>query len=82
MDQHDVAVQQRLHEAIEQAVFEREDLAGHILSGWIVVFETAALDDDRCTSGHLYGPREMTTWRALGLLEWARRFSLRPDEGD
>lgn len=55
---------------------------GELLAGWIVIYETVSADDDRGKSGHVYGPLSMTTWRALGLIEWARRFCLRPDEDD
>jgi hypothetical protein len=70
--------QQELHEAIERTL-ENDD---GILVGWIVVFETAAPNSAKTTAGHFYGPREMTTWRALGLIEWVRRFGLVPDIDD
>jgi hypothetical protein len=75
------ARQQRLHDAIEEAL--ADDLDGLVLTGWIVCFETAALGEDvTAHAGTFYGPREMTTWRALGLVEWARRFSLEPGSDD
>lgn len=70
--------QEALHEAIEACL--ADDLDGRILTGWVVVFETASIGDQAdSTCGHLYGPAGMRTWRALGLLEWVRRFCLRPD---
>lgn len=68
--------QQALHEAIEASL----DSDAGLLIGWIVIFETAPLSpEDRASCGHFYGPHEMTTWRALGLVEWARRATLEPD---
>jgi hypothetical protein len=83
MDEQESQQQQQLHEAIEQVLVEHGDLDGLLLTGWVVVFETAALNDEhRAHCGHFYGPRELTTWRALGLLEWARRFSIGPGDED
>lgn len=70
--------QEKLHLAIEQAL-EEEGIAsnGEILTGWVVAYELMNLSpekDSQC--GHFYGPREMTTWRVLGLIEWIRRFCL------
>lgn len=79
VDQLEEDEQRRLHEAIENALSSMGDLDGLVLTGWVVVFETAGED---AHAGHFYGPREMTTWRALGLLEWARRFNLLPDEDE
>lgn len=76
--------QQRLHEAIEACLADGDDLDdGELLVGWVLIYETTVLgDDERGSCGHFYGPREMTTWRALGLVEWARRFSLVPHDED
>lgn len=70
--------QQALHEAVETAAALDD---GAVLVGWIVLWETATVDG-RGECGHMYGPREMSTWRALGLVEWARRFTLHPDLED
>jgi len=51
---------------------------GDVLTGWIVVYEYQSADD-RPTCGHIYGPSGMTTWRAMGLCEWARTVTLRPE---
>jgi hypothetical protein len=81
MDSGEAERQQALHEAIAEAL--GDDLDGLVLAGWVVCFETAALTDDATAhAGTFYGPREMTTWRALGLVEWARRFSLEPGDRD
>ena len=81
MNAEEEANQQRLHEAIETALHDAEELdEGEVLTGWIVIHETATLSSGKSASGHFYGPREMTTWRALGLIEWARRHTLAPDE--
>lgn len=85
MNERERAVQASLHDAIERAVYDPDagDVpANSVLTGWIVIYETLTLDDEASAAGHLYGPREMTTWRALGLVEWARRFGLVPDTED
>ena len=71
--------QEALHLAIEECL--GDDIEGRLLTGWIVIFETTSMSDqDDNTCGHLYGPTGMRTWRALGLVEWVRRFCLRPDD--
>ncbi len=69
--------QERLHEAIAECL--ADDIDGNLLTGWIIIYETEAMGRDSATCGHLYGPAGMKTWRALGLIEWARRFCLGPD---
>jgi hypothetical protein len=75
---------QTIHGAIEAALVEDEVLVeGSMLTGWLVIYETIQLTGDkRASAGHLYGPRPYTTWQALGLVEWARRFGLTPDEDE
>lgn len=81
MTEHDEEVQQRLHEAIEQALADSDHLdEGEVLTGWIVIHETATLSSGKAGCGHFYGPREMSTWRALGLVEWVKQFCLEPGE--
>lgn len=83
MDDQEIEDQQKIHEAIEEFLREKGDLKeDQLLSGWVVCFETTSLGSSSAFSGHFYGPQEMTTWRALGLLEWSRRFSLHPDDGE
>jgi hypothetical protein len=83
MDEDEIQVQRELHDAIEEHMRAQGSVPeGHILSGWVICFETASMDGDNAVSGHLYGPHEMTTWRALGLVEWIRRFSLQPGTGE
>lgn len=74
MDDHEQTTQQELHTAVEQALAAGGDLEpGDVLTGWILVWETATLNPERAPSaGHFYGPTEMTSWRALGLIEWGR----------
>jgi hypothetical protein len=73
--------QQQLHEAIESALSEAGELdEGEVLTGWIVIHETATLSSGKAGCGHFYGPREMTTWRALGLVDWVRNFCLSPGD--
>jgi hypothetical protein len=70
--------QRRIHDAIEAAIGDDE-----LLVGWIVIYETAPLKaDDAAACGHFYGPKEMTTWRALGLVEWAKANTLALDRDD
>ncbi|HEY7621711.1 MAG TPA: hypothetical protein VH834_18165 [Solirubrobacteraceae bacterium] len=81
MNEAEAERQQRLHEAIEEALHGEGVLDGLVLTGWVVCYETAALGEEATAhAGTFYGPREMTTWRALGLVEWARRWSLEPGE--
>lgn len=83
MDEHEERAQQELHGAIADALtFDGTLEAGAILTRWVVLYELTRLDDAQSSAGHLYGPREMTTWQALGLIEWARRFGLTPDDDD
>jgi hypothetical protein len=73
MDEQDVEWQQRLHDVIEDVMHEQGDLPeGRVLTGWTISYETASLSGENATAGHFYGPREMTSWRALGLLEWSK----------
>lgn len=86
MDNEEAIQQKKLHDAIEEVLIEDGELKdGHVLTGWVVCFETMSMSEaDDSFAGSFYGPREMSTWRALGLVEWVRRFSLRPgdDDGD
>lgn len=85
MNQEEREAQQALHDAIERVLEEDGTLDDALLAGWIVVYETASLSEKtNASAGHFYGPVEMTTWRAMGLVEWAR-MTLRaavPDEDD
>lgn len=71
--------QEKLHVALQELVTENE--GDGMLTGWIVVWEMVR-PDDVPVAGHLYGPAGMTTWRALGLTEWARQHTLAPDGDD
>lgn len=82
-DPEEEVQQQKLHTAIEETLRANDDLEeDQVLTGWIVVFEATSLGNSSSSAGHFYGPREMTTWKALGLVEWARRFNLGPDDDD
>ena len=74
----DAAEQRRMHAALEDALGLGED---EVLTGWVVLYETANVDG-RGSAGHCYGPEGMSTWRALGLCEWASRYTLGPDDPD
>lgn len=60
-----------VHEALEGVL----DLKGRMLTGWVLCYETLG-PDGIGTAGHHYGPEGMSDWRALGLLEWARNFTI------
>lgn len=64
--------QDNVHAAIESTL-ELED--GEILTGWVVCYETTTMEGES-NAGHLYGPQSMTSWRALGLLEWVRMLTI------
>jgi hypothetical protein len=64
--------QEEIHTAIQESLKLPE---GEILTGWIICYETVGLDNER-TAGHVYGPAGMTTWAAMGLIEWAKSRSL------
>jgi hypothetical protein len=69
--------QEQIHTALGE-LLPLED--GEMLAGWIVIYETVGADD-RPQAGHVYGPAAMTTWRAMGLVEWARARTL-PESTD
>ena len=82
MNEAEEITQQRIHEVLEDALRDNGDLPdGHVLVGWLVSFETASYGGAKPCAGHFYGPREMTSWRAMGLNEWTRG-TLGPDEDD
>lgn len=68
--------QEFIHQAITDILGD-----GEILTGWIVSYEGIEANGDPF-AGHIYGPEAMTTWRALGLLEWARGHTLTPEPAD
>lgn len=72
MSESEARDQEKIHGALQE-LLELED--GEMLAGWIVVYETVSADDEP-KAGHVYGPAGMTTWRAMGLVEWARRRTL------
>lgn len=84
MDDLEQEHQERLHKVIEEILLESGDIKeGQILTGWVVCYEAMHISEaSGGFAGSFYGPREMSTWRALGLIEWVRRFSLRPDDDD
>ena len=84
MDSEELEQQQKLHDVIEETLREDGVMdSGRILSGWVICYETISLNpEDGSSAGHFYGPREMTSWKALGLVEWVRRFSIGPGFGD
>jgi hypothetical protein len=63
--------QESLHDKLVEALELDE---GEVLTGWIVAYETRTGDEE--FAGHFYGPDSMTSWHALGLLEWARTVSV------
>lgn len=77
MNESEQRDQEKIHSALVD-VLNLDD--GEMLAGWIVVFETVTADDVQ-NAGHVYGPAAMTTWRAMGLVEWARSRTL-PESAD
>jgi hypothetical protein len=77
----DDALQEAIH--AELAALLREDALaeGEVLTGWVVAYEAQTAKGE-AHAGHLYGPATMTTWRALGLIEWARLHTLKPNDDD
>lgn len=57
------------------------DLIGddEIITGWVLNFETIRAGGEPC-AGHVYGPPNMTAWRAIGLLEWGRATIINPTD--
>ena len=45
---------------------------GDVLTGWVICFEKMTADNETFAS-RVYGPAGMTTWRALGLVEFLSR---------
>lgn len=71
-DAEQTKLQRRLvHQALEQ-VLQLEERA-RVLSGWVVVYETADEDGGRtlsCMSGDAFGETDLTPWAAEGLLRY------------
>lgn len=72
MDAYDDTKAEEVHAALAE-VIPLDD--GEILTGWIIVYETVS-SQEVPNAGHLYGPATMTTWGAMGLIEWARSRTL------
>lgn len=77
MNESEARDQERIHGALDELLGLEE---GEMLAGWIIVYETVKADDVP-NAGHVYGPAGMTTWRAMGLVEWARSRTL-PESTD
>ena len=69
--------QENIHRALDETLPELED--DEVLTGWLVVYESQTADGT-AVAGHVYGPTGMTTWRALGLAQWAALYTLHPDQ--
>ena len=72
--------QEKLHSLLQNNLPFTDE--GSVLNGWIIIYETVRPEYGKLIKecGHIYGPATMKTWNALGLIEWARRFSLGPDD--
>lgn len=46
-----------------------------IVAGWVLAYETVGASGTK-TSGYIQGPHDMSSWRAVGLLEWVKNFML------
>ncbi len=74
VDPENPYVQQRraIHAAITDSVTDDTELEGHILSGWVLVFETVGQDGVRgmhACSGDATGDSDLPPWTAEG---WTR----------
>jgi hypothetical protein len=68
----DERAQDEFSRTLENALHQLELITDdEIVAGWVVCFETVR-SEGPMSSGHVYGPPGMTSWRALGLMEWAR----------
>lgn len=74
-------LQEKLQKAIKSVLDECDDENIYkLLTSWIVIYELKSLSDESPDAvGHFYGPKGTTSWDALGLIEWSRRFCLVPD---
>lgn len=72
MDESEKREQEEIHTALQEILKLEED---QLLTGWIVIYEAMGMDNER-VAGHVYGPSGMTTWGALGLVEWAKTRTL------
>ena len=75
MTTEDEGVQERLQAALQAEL----DLEEGAVVGWVIAYETLAEGGD-AFCGHLYGPPGMTSWRALGLLDWAAQHTIKPGD--
>ena len=64
--------QELIHDDLARALGLDE---GEVLTGWVIAYEVAQPEGD-AYAGHAYGPGGMTSWRALGLLEWVRNVTI------
>jgi hypothetical protein len=71
--------QQAIHDELTALFARDDDDEPQVLTGWVIAYESQRADGT-AIAGHTYGPAGMTTWRALGLIEWARQNTLRPDD--
>lgn len=77
-DSQDDSDQKFISQQIEdslRAINELDD--GSVLTGFVLIYEMAtAAEKPSC--GYILGPPGMTSWRALGLIEWIRRWTITP----
>ncbi len=74
--------QAHIHDAITEAMRATDLLdEDQVLTGWCLCFETQSIDSP-AAAGHLYGPDALTTWRAIGLIEWAKRYLVSSDDDE
>lgn len=73
--------QEAIHKALSDVLSETELMPeGAMLTGWHVAFECRGQQEP--SAGSMYGPATLTTWGALGLLQWGEHCLLNPDEDD
>ena len=71
--------QEHIHEALAKALPLEDDA---FLTEWVVVFATTPVGGGEEQIASYYGPATQTTWRTVGLLEYAKLHLVVPDEED
>lgn len=78
--------QREIHEFVSEKIKELEEetetTSEAFITGWVLIWEGISPNEEKPFCGHLYGPESLTTWNALGLVEWTRRFTMEPGESD
>lgn len=76
IDRENPLVQQRLaiHAAVSDSLTAETSFEGHILSGWVLLYETVGPDGERgmhARSGDAHGETDLPPWTAEGWCRYA-----------